>query len=75
MPYFIYTDLMCSLLDPKLVDLGSTLIYVGAYGPKSFYSPRAIFLKWIGLIKECFCSKWHFNLLILKYWKIIEAFN
>jgi len=33
MLYFIYTDLVCSLLDPKLVDHGSTLIYAGAYGP------------------------------------------
>jgi len=29
--YFIYTDLITSLLDPKLVDPGSTLIYVDAY--------------------------------------------
>jgi len=31
MPYFIYTGLISSLLDPRLVDPGSTLIYVGAY--------------------------------------------
>jgi len=31
MSYFIYTDLISSLLDPKPVDPGSTLIYVGAY--------------------------------------------
>jgi len=31
MSYFIYTDLICSFLDPKLVDPGSTLIHVGAY--------------------------------------------
>jgi len=31
MPYFIYTDLISSLLDQRLVDLGSTLIYVGAF--------------------------------------------
>jgi len=29
--YFIYTDLISSLLDPKLVDPGSTLIHVGVY--------------------------------------------
>jgi len=32
MPYFIHTDLNRSLLDPRQVDPGSTLIYVGAYG-------------------------------------------
>jgi len=32
--YFIYIDLISSLLDPRLVDPGSTLLYVGAYGPK-----------------------------------------
>jgi len=31
MPYFINTDLISSLLDPKLVDPESTLIDVGAY--------------------------------------------
>jgi len=30
MSYCIYTDLI-SLLDPRLVDPGSTLIHVGAY--------------------------------------------
>jgi len=35
MSYFIYTDLIRSLLDPRFVDPGSTLIHVGAYGPKS----------------------------------------
>jgi len=34
MPYFIYTDIISSLLDPKLVDPGSTLIHVGKYGTK-----------------------------------------
>jgi len=29
--YFIYTDLISSLLDPRLVDSGSTLIHIGAY--------------------------------------------
>jgi len=29
MSYFIYTDSINSLLDPRLVDLGSTLIHVG----------------------------------------------
>jgi len=31
MPHFIYTDLISSLLDPRLVYPGSTLIHVGAY--------------------------------------------
>jgi len=31
MIYFIYTDLISSLLDPRLVDPGSTLILVDAY--------------------------------------------
>jgi len=31
MPYFIYTDLISNLLDPRLVDPGSTLIHVGTY--------------------------------------------
>jgi len=35
MSYFIYIDLISSLLDPRLVDLGSALIYVGTYGSKS----------------------------------------
>jgi len=35
MLYFIYTDLISSLLNSRLVDPGSTLIYVGAYDPKS----------------------------------------
>jgi len=35
MSYFTYTDLISSSLDPKLVDPGSTLIHVGAYGPKT----------------------------------------
>jgi len=33
MSYFIYTDLISSLLDPRLVDPGSTLIKVDAYDP------------------------------------------
>jgi len=35
MSCFIYTDLFSSLLDLTLVDPGSTLIHVGAYGPKT----------------------------------------
>jgi len=31
MLYFIYTYLISSLLDPRLVDPGPSLIYVGAY--------------------------------------------
>jgi len=34
MSSFIYTDLISSLLDPRIVDPGSTLIYVGACGRK-----------------------------------------
>jgi len=33
MSYFIYPDLISSLLDPRLADPGSTLIHVGAYDP------------------------------------------
>jgi len=33
MSYFIYTDLISSLRDPRLFDPGLTLIYVGTYGP------------------------------------------
>jgi len=33
MSRFIYIDLIRSLLDPRLVDPGPTLMYVGAYGP------------------------------------------
>jgi len=29
-------DLISSLLDPRLVNPGSTLIHIGAYGPKFF---------------------------------------
>jgi len=35
MPYFIYIDLISSLLDPKLVDPGLTSIHVGTYNPES----------------------------------------
>jgi len=34
MSYFIHTNRNCSLLDPGLVDPGSTLKHVGAYGSK-----------------------------------------
>jgi len=34
MSYFSYDDLIGSLFDPRLVDPGSTLIYVAPYGPK-----------------------------------------
>jgi len=37
MSYFINTDLICSFLDPKLVDPGSTLIHFGAHYPKIFW--------------------------------------
>jgi len=49
MSYFIYTGLISSLLDPRLVDPGSTLIYVGEHGPKRLrnsvkhYSPYSVF--------------------------------
>jgi len=35
MQYFIYIDVFCSLLDPRLVDPGLTMIHVGAYAPKT----------------------------------------
>jgi len=34
MSHFIYTDLISSLVDSRLVDLRSTLIHVGTYVPK-----------------------------------------
>jgi len=36
MGYFIYTNLVSSLLDPRLVDPGSTLIQVGVYRGNCF---------------------------------------
>jgi len=38
MSYFIYTDIISNLLDLRLVDPGSILINVGAYGPKCFWT-------------------------------------
>jgi len=35
MSYFIYTDLISSLLDSRLIDLGSILNHIGACYPKS----------------------------------------
>jgi len=35
MSNFSYTELISSLLDPRLVNPGSTLIHVDVYGPKS----------------------------------------
>jgi len=35
MSYFIYTDFSSGLLDPRLVDLGLTLIHISAYNSKS----------------------------------------
>jgi len=39
--YISYTDLICSLFNQTLFDPGSTLICVGAYGPKPtvYYNP------------------------------------
>jgi len=37
MSYFICTDLIRSLFDPRLVDPGSTLIHVDAYDPIKLY--------------------------------------
>jgi len=37
MLYFIYIDLISSLLDPRLVNPESTSIYVYAYNPYSIY--------------------------------------
>jgi len=36
--YFIYTDLISSLLNTRLVDPGSTLIYVDTFGSKNLIS-------------------------------------
>jgi len=33
MSYFAHADLISSLLNPRLVNPGSTLIYVGAFDP------------------------------------------
>jgi len=44
MLYFIYTDLISSLLDPKLVSPGLTLIYVVAHGPKCYFTFRSYYL-------------------------------
>jgi len=43
MSYFNYTDLLSSLLDPTLVDPGSTLIYVGAYDSLDLFAHRVLF--------------------------------
>jgi len=48
-PCFIYTDLTSNLLDPRLVDLGWALIYVGAYGRKcSIYDRKTSNVNQIG---------------------------
>jgi len=76
MSHFIYTDLISSLLDPRLVDPGSTLIYVGAYvsmqltryskqfgkgmQPGFFYGSR-----WTGLETGHFC-----DLVLIKHFRI-----
>jgi len=36
MSYIIYTDVISSLLDPRLIDLGSVLIHDGAYNLVAF---------------------------------------
>jgi len=36
MSCLIYTDLISSLLDPTIVNPGLSLIYIGAYVPKSY---------------------------------------
>jgi len=49
MSYFIYTDyLIRSLFDSKLIDPGSTMIYVGTYGPLCFY-----FLTFLQILLLC----------------------
>jgi len=40
MSYFIYTDFISSLLEARLVDPGSSLIYVSAYDLYSFKNNR-----------------------------------
>jgi len=52
MSYFIYTDIISSLLDPRLADPGSTLIHVGAYGPYNILSKnkKVLFTKQITLL-------------------------
>jgi len=59
MSYLIYTDLISSFLDPKLVDPRSTLIHVGAYDPYGrILKPN---LSWIWKIVEL---EWQPNVFI-----------
>jgi len=51
MSYLIYTDLISCLLDPRLVDPGSTLIHVGAYDPRWCIRPLAC-IYWTLLIQN-----------------------
>jgi len=48
MSYFIYADIISSLLDLRLVVSGSILIHVDAYGPKPFinYTNFRIYLNY-----------------------------
>jgi len=62
MSCFTYTDLISSLLDPKLVDPGSTLIHVDANGPKSQFQAFGNHL--IFLLTECF-RLFHLNLFAI----------
>jgi len=48
-PYFIYTDLISGLPDPRLVDPGSSLIHVNAYDPKILYQ------RWMSQNKYSWC--------------------
>jgi len=44
MSFFIQTDLISSLFDLRLVDPGTALIHVGAYGPKCRIHQRVSYL-------------------------------
>jgi len=58
MSCFIYTDLISSLLDLRLVDPGSILIYVGAYGSKycMFQTNSVLFLRILPLLMKWLIS-------------------
>jgi len=61
MSYFNYTDLISSLLDPRLVNPGSTLthVVVGAYDPKSYL--QNLYTKYlccyIAVLSWCYVAK------------------
>jgi len=57
MSYFTYTDLISSFLDLKLVDRGSILIHVGAYGYKVLDHSLLCMGRFCVKPTECCCLK------------------